>query len=131
MKKIVLVFVNNWKWIVLIILLVVVPLVVQWSMTVPSIYSKNTISNDWIGFAGGYLGALLGSITVLVGVRWTIENNEVLRNNQNRFELQPIIKIRPLEYNEILRLIYKKENQFNNIEIIKYNEIELTNPAFE
>lgn len=118
-------FEKNWKWIVPIILLVFVPIVVQWSMTVPSIYSKNTIINDWIGFAGGYLGALLGSITALIGIHWTIKKNEELRNIQNRFELQPIIKIKPLEYYEIHHLFYEKEKQLKNIEIIKYNESDL------
>lgn len=69
---------RNWKEILLwgIVLVVIIPLIIACLFNIPLI--KTATQNEWIGFWGGYLGALFGGFITLYVMRKT---NEVSREH--------------------------------------------------
>lgn len=66
---------------------------------------------------------MVGAIITLVVVRWTINSNESIRSKQNRFEYDPIFKIRILQNEEAKKIVVDRsivpiQMNFNNFNII-------------
>ena len=92
------------KWhifclIILSILLIVgIPLAVDWIIIANNIPS-NISNTDWVGFLGGYIGAIIGGIVSLIGIgvtiRFTKQQIAVSQGQvteQNRLNNQPILE---------------------------------------
>lgn len=67
---------------------------------------------------------MVGAIITLVVVRWTINSNESIRSKQNRFEYDPIFKIRILQNEEAKKIVVDRsivpiQMNFNNFNIIE------------
>lgn len=79
------------KWVPLIIAALVVAPVVVIFMTSVDLIPVNT-SNDWIGFWGSYLGAILGGTITLCVLYITIEQNrkDSTKNEKNNYCMQLI-----------------------------------------
>lgn len=68
----------------------IIPHIIQWIMTKPSPFpNPNIANNDWIGFWGGYLGALVGAGVVLLAIR---ADNKRWKE-QKRGEYEPFFNV--------------------------------------
>jgi len=78
-------------WIIAVIILIIgTPILCQWLMTIPPLFVyKNTTKNDWIGFAGGYFGALIGAAATVFVVRITIAHEKDMREKQREDDIKP------------------------------------------
>lgn len=87
-----------------ILVLVGVPLIVVVMVKYRWIITDTT--NEWIGFWGGYLGALIGGALTLVGVIITIKNEEKVRKENEIRLMRPVLsgKIEILERRDIKKL---------------------------
>jgi len=77
-----------------ILLAIGTPILCQWFMTVqPLFVYNNTTKNDWIGFAGGYFGALIGAAATIFAIRITIDHEKKLRELQREEDIMPKLYI--------------------------------------
>lgn len=60
-------------------------------------FPSNVNNNDWIGFLGSYVGALIGAVITLVGVIMTINYTRKEANEDRRLSIAPYIKYTMLE----------------------------------
>lgn len=98
---------NNSVWIktVLVIFmaifLFVIPFIVYYLLKIPAFAMY--INNDWIGFFGSYMGALIGAVITLVGVKMTINHENKVRNEEYIKRIMPVLseKIHFLTYGEL------------------------------
>ena len=67
------------------ILIIGLPLAIDW-LIIGSKFPSNIENSDWVGFFGGYIGALIGAIVSLAGIiitiRYTNEQNKKDRELQ-------------------------------------------------
>lgn len=68
---------------IIIIIILVIPVGVGIGVSLP-IFMNIENSNDWIGFWGGYLGAIIGGIVTLYVLWRTVNDNENARKNDER-----------------------------------------------
>lgn len=80
---------NIWKWIILGLTICLLPVFVNWVMTIPCNWTING-PQEWIGFWGAYLGAIASF--AMAYIAW--EQMQIL-NEQNRPYLYPTIEIVP------------------------------------
>ena len=71
-----------------IILLVIVPLCLDW-LVIGNSFPSNVEDSDWIGFFGGYFGALIGAFASLGGVMLTIRFTREQSENDARLQVRP------------------------------------------
>lgn len=65
------------------IIIITIPIVVGIGVSLP-IFQNIENSNDWIGFWGGYLGAILGGLVTLYVLWSTVNNNEKARRRDEK-----------------------------------------------
>ena len=66
-KKVILIAIT-----VFIIIVIGVPLFIDW-IIIGNSFPSNIDNSDWVGFFGGYIGAVLGGCISLIGIYWTIK----------------------------------------------------------
>lgn len=74
------------KWLALIIFMIfiVIPVIIYLLSTVPMFPVGG--NNDWAGFWGGYIGALVGGIITLYVMQGTIESEKELRRREEKID---------------------------------------------
>lgn len=81
------------------------------------IQNEVTKSNDWIGFAGGYLGGAISGIITYIGVRLTIKNNKESVETQQRLNQRALLTAEvgssPWYFNTKTSTISSSSNNFN------------------
>ena len=98
---------NNIVWkktacvIFIAIFLFVVPFIVYYLLKIP-VFAMH-INNDWVGFFGSYMGALIGAAITLAGVKMTINHENKVRNEEYIKKMMPVLseKIQFLTYKEL------------------------------
>lgn len=79
-----------------VVIIVVVPFIIDWWVGTGYI-PNNITSSDWIGFLGSYIGAIIGGVVSLIGLRVTIKfTKQQMELNQDQFSEQNRLNIRPL-----------------------------------
>lgn len=68
--------------------IVIIPLCIDWCV-IGNRFPSNISNSDWVGFLGGYIGAIIGSVTSLIGIVITIRYT----NTQNRLDRE--LQVRP------------------------------------
>lgn len=103
-----------------IIAVVVLPLIMDW-LIIGNSFPSNISNSDWVGFFGGYIGALIGSIISLLGILWTIKFTREQNRADRELQIRPYLDIRYVPATNKLVgkaswLGYVMINEYNNNE---------------
>lgn len=85
-------------WIVVIsfcLLVIGLPFFLDWFIIGNEVPS-NISNSDWVGFFGGYIGALLGALFSLIGIAWTIKFTREQNRADRELQIRPYFDIRYL-----------------------------------
>lgn len=83
-----------WIWIVTFFLLAIgIPYILDWCIIGNEIPS-NISNSDWVGFLGGYIGAILGALFSLAGIAWTIKFTREQNRADRELQIRPYFDIR-------------------------------------
>lgn len=86
----------------LIIIIIIVPVLVYFLSVLPLFPSGD--NNDWAGFWGGYIGAIIGGVCTVVGVYWTIQYTQNNYEEDVRNRSLPYIALTTLQCNRTTNL---------------------------
>lgn len=75
------------------IAVVTLPLVIDW-LIIGNRFPSNISNTDWVGFFGGYIGALIGSVISLLGILWTISFTREQNRADRELQIRPYLDIR-------------------------------------
>ena len=97
-----------------------VPLIIDW-LIIGNNFPSNISNTDWVGFFGGYIGALIGSIISLLGILWTINFTREQNRADRELQIRPYLDIRYVPSTNKLEgkaswLGYVMINEYNNNE---------------
>lgn len=103
-----------------IIAVVALPLIMDW-LIIGNSFPSNISNSDWVGFFGGYIGALIGSIISLLGILWTIKFTREQNRADRELQIRPYLDIRYVpSTNKLVGkaswLGYVMINEYNNNE---------------
>lgn len=103
-----------------IIVVVALPLIMDW-LIIGNSFPSNISNSDWVGFFGGYIGALIGSIISLLGILWTIKFTREQNRADRELQIRPYLDIRYVpSTNKLVGkaswLGYVMINEYNNNE---------------
>ena len=85
---------NKWLWISIGILVVFfVPLAMDW-LIIGNSFPSNIDNADWVGFLGGYIGALIGAAISLIGIVITIRHTSEENRKDRELQVRPYCSIR-------------------------------------
>lgn len=89
---------KKYWWISLLAALVVIaiPLAVDW-LIIRNSFPSNISNSDWVGFLGGYVGAIIGCVFSLLGIRWTINFTREQNRADRELQIRPFFDIRYLD----------------------------------
>lgn len=81
-------------------------------------------SNEWIGFWGGYLGAIIGGLSTLIVFKYTISYNNKLYDKDKRFVIcKELIKISSaynFQVTCVIKASYKYVQNFNQEDYVEF-----------
>lgn len=103
-----------------VIAVVILPLIIDW-LIIGNSFPSNISNTDWVGFFGGYIGALIGSIISLLGILWTINFTREQNRADRELQIRPYLDIRYVPATNKLAgkaswLGYVMINEYNNNE---------------
>ena len=78
---------------IFLLLLIGIPLFIDWCIVGNNIPS-NISNSDWVGFLGGYIGALLGAFFSVIGIAWTIKFTREQNRAERELQIRPFFDIR-------------------------------------
>ena len=86
---------KNFWWYIIgsAVAVIVLPLVVDWFI-IGNQFPSNISNSEWVGFFGGYIGALIGSIISLLGILWTINFTREQNRADRELQIRPHLDIR-------------------------------------
>lgn len=95
---------------ILFLAILAIPILLNYFM--PLVKGRTGNEESWLSFWGSWLGAILGSIATIVGVRWTLNDNNdkfsknfryqrLLYEDDRELNLMPYIKLEILEKTQI------------------------------
>ena len=102
------------------IIIILLPLIIDW-LVIGNDFPSNISNTDWVGFFGGYVGALIGSIVSLFGILWTINFTREQNRADRELQIRPYLDIRCVSFsNKIAEKVswlgYVTINEYNNNE---------------
>lgn len=102
------------------IIIILLPLIIDW-LVIGNDFPSNISNTDWVGFFGGYVGALIGSIVSLFGILWTINFTREQNRADRELQIRPYLDIRCVPFsNKIAEKVswlgYVTINEYNNNE---------------
>lgn len=77
---------SSGRWWLVILIIIIIPILVGVMMSL-RFFDWLPTSNDWIGFWGGYAGAVVGGIITLIVMRQTLKNSEDLQHKSEKRQL--------------------------------------------
>ena len=105
------------RWIILsliilsILLALGIPVVVDWLIIANDIPS-NISNSDWVGFLGGYIGAIIGGIVSLIGIGVTIKfTKQQIALSQGQFSEQNRLNNQPMLDFEISNILNIEDDE--------------------
>ena len=75
------------------ILIIGLPLAIDW-LIIGSKFPSNIENSDWVGFFGGYIGALIGAIVSLAGIIITIRYTNEQNKKDRELQVKPYCAMR-------------------------------------
>lgn len=86
---------KNFWWYIIgsIAAVIALPLVIDWFI-IGNKFPSNISNSDWVGFFGGYIGALIGSVISLLGILWTINFTREQNRADRELQIRPYFDIR-------------------------------------
>ncbi len=103
-----------------IIVVVALPSIMDW-LIIGNSFPSNISNSDWVGFFGGYIGALIGSIISLLGILWTIK----FTREQNRADRELQIRLYlDIRYVPSTNKLVEKASWLGYVMINEYNNNE-------
>lgn len=96
----------------------VVPLVIDW-LIIGNGFPSNISNTDWVGFFGGYIGALIGSVISLLGILWTISFTREQNRADRELQIRPYLDIR---YTPSINKISDRISWLGYVMINEYDE---------
>lgn len=79
-----------------ILIVVLLPLGIDW-LIIGNNFPSNISNSDWVGFFGGYIGAILGCVISLIGILWTINFTREQNRADRELQIRPFFDIRYLD----------------------------------
>lgn len=87
---------NKYKWIgiILLVLLLIglIPVGIDW-LIIGNDFPSNVSNASWVGFLGGYIGAIIGGVITLIGVSWTIRFTREQNRADHELQVRPSFDI--------------------------------------
>ena len=80
------------------------PLIIDWFI-IGNSFPSNISNSDWVGFMGGYTGAIIGCVGSLVGIAWTIRFTRVQNRADRELQIRPYFD---LKYRDTPELVSPK-----------------------
>lgn len=97
-----------------IVVIVIIPVIINYLLDKDLITSLETNSSDWLSFWGSFLGGIVGGFATLLGVRYTIKQMEKENENINR----PVVIPYKVNYTiDIDETEYKVKNYIPQIDV--------------
>ena len=87
-----------WLIICAIIAVVIIPLGIDW-LIIGNNFPSNISNSDWVGFFGGYIGAIMGCIISLIGILWTINFTREQNRADRELQVRPYLEFRYYDVN--------------------------------
>ena len=102
--------------------IILVPLGIAFLLSFSFIYTDT--SNEWIGFWGGYLGAIIGGLSTLIVFKYTISYNNKLYDKDKRFVIcKELIKLSStynFQVTCVIKASYKYVQNFNREDYVEF-----------
>lgn len=76
-----------------IILIFALPFVINW-LIIGNVFLSNISNSDWLGFLGGYVGAIIGAFVSLVGIVVTIRYTNDQNKKDRELQIRPYCSVR-------------------------------------
>ena len=119
------------KNLILIVVMVAVGIpVIIYGLSVIPVFPSG-LNNDWAGFWGGYIGAIVGGMCTVIGVFWTIQYSRENYKEDVRNRSLPYIALTTLQSDRTVDLLNFESGYYNNSfeedcnELVKYKEYRL------
>jgi hypothetical protein len=74
------------------LIIIALPLVIDWYI-IGNSFPSNISNSDWVGFLGGYIGAILGTALSMVGIAWTIRFTREQNKADRELQIRPYFDI--------------------------------------
>lgn len=78
---------------IFLITIIAIPFIIDWWI-IGNDFSSNISNSDWVGFLGGYIGAILGAVFSMVGIAWTIKFTREQNRADRELQVRPCFDIR-------------------------------------
>lgn len=83
------------------ILIIGLPLAIDW-LIIGNGFPSNIENSDWVGFFGGYVGALIGAIVSLAGINITIRYTNEQNKKDRELQVRPYCAMRYVHDNKLV-----------------------------
>ena len=83
------------------ILIIGLPLAIDW-LIIGNGFPSNIENSDWVGFFGGYIGALIGAIVSLAGIIITIRYTNEQNKKDRELQVRPYCAMRYVHDNKLV-----------------------------
>lgn len=86
-------------WLILacsLLVVILLPLAIDW-LIIGNSFPSNITNSDWVGFLGGYIGAIVGCVISLLGILWTINFTREQNRADRELQIRPFFDIRYLD----------------------------------
>lgn len=86
---------KKYGWIIIgsAIAVIVLPLAIDWFI-IGNSFPSNISNSDWVGFLGGYVGAIIGAVVSLTGIVITIRYTNEQNREDRELQVRPYCSIR-------------------------------------
>lgn len=97
---------------------IILPMVIDWFI-IGNRFPSNISNADWVGFLGGYIGAIMGGVISLFGILWTINFTREQNRADRELQIRPCLDIR---YIPSVNKISKETSWLGYVMVNEYNE---------
>lgn len=80
-------------WCILIasvLIIIALPLAIDW-LIIGNSFPSHITNSDWVGFLGGYVGAVISGMLSLVGISWTIRYTREQNRKDRELQIRPAL----------------------------------------
>lgn len=75
------------------LLVIGIPFFIDWCV-IGNTFPSNISNSDWVGFLGGYIGAIIGAMFSLIGIAWTIKFTREENKSERELQVRPYCSIK-------------------------------------
>ena len=85
-----------------VLIIIALPLAVDW-LIIGNSFPSHITNTDWVGFLGGYIGAVISGLLSLVGISWTIRYTREQNRRDRELQIRPALDVRFVNTNQFSR----------------------------